>query len=81
MSNLVEEARFLTTLQQRILTNIQEERPPEHGIEREELQRGISILRSDRRSATVAKATATRKSSSASTVDINALISTFEVKG
>lgn len=81
MTNLVEEARFLTSLQERILTNIREERPPEHGIEREELKRGIQILRSDRRSAATSKASTTRKNNSSSSIDINALISEFETKG
>ena len=81
MTNLVEEARFLTSLQQRILTNIQEERPPEHGIDREELKRGISILRSDRRTAATSKAATTRKSKASAPIDINALLSEFESKG
>lgn len=78
MSNLIEETRFLTSLQQRILTNLQEELPPEHGISREELERGISILRSDRRAATTQKASTTRKSKASPPPDLNDLINSFE---
>lgn len=81
MSNLIEETRFLTSLQQRILTNLQSELPPEHGISRDELQRGISILRSDRKASTTAKSAATRKSKAAPAIDLNELINGFEDKG
>jgi hypothetical protein len=76
MSDLIKDTQFLTALQQRILTNIQENNPPDHGIDREELQRGIKILRSDRKSSISSKASSTRAKSAKEPIDLATLMST-----
>jgi len=81
MSNLIEDTRFLSALQQRILANLQEGLPAETGIDRDDLRRGIQLLRKDRSVAATTKAAATRKSKAAPPPDLNDLLSSFSTKG
>lgn len=81
MSSLIENTKFLSSLQQRILENLQNNRPAETGISREDLQRGIQILRQDRRQAVTSAASSTRKKKAAPPPDLNDLLSNFSTGG
>ena len=43
-----EQAQYLTHLQQKILTNIQEGKPSSEGITKEDIAQGLDFLRSNR---------------------------------
>lgn len=77
MSSLIENTKFLSSLQQRILENLQNNLPAETGISREDLKKGVQILRQDRRQAVTSKASATRKSKAAPPPDLNDLLANF----